>query len=196
MRAAKVATFVTLCLPLAWLASQIVAEIAQPGSALGADPGEAVVLHLGEWTLRVLLLTLCVSTARRLLGLGRLLQLRRMVGLFAFTYLCLHVLAYAGLLAGFDWVAVVDDLTERPYIMVGMLAFVMLLPLAVTSTRGWQRRLGRNWRRLHTLVYPAALAGIVHLVWLTKDGYAEATLYAVLLGFLLAERAWSRRRAA
>lgn len=196
MRAAKVTAFCLLSLPLAWLAVQVLGEIQQPGSALGADPGEAVVLQLGEWTLRFLLLTLCVSTLRRLVGWPGVLRLRRMVGLFAFSYLCLHLLAYVGLLAGFSLQAVVDDLTQRPYIMVGMLAVALLLPLAVTSTRAWQRRLGRSWQRLHRLIYPAAVFAIVHLAWLTKDGYAEVALYAGVLALLFGERLWAKRAAA
>jgi len=192
----KMIAFACLCLPLGLLVYDILAEIQQPGSALGADPGEAVVLHLGDWTLRVLLLTLCVSTLRRRAGWSWLARWRRMVGLFAFSYLCLHLAAYVGFLAGFDARAVLDDLTERPYIMVGMAAFGMLLPLAWTSTRGWQRRLGTAWVRLHRLIYPAAVLAIAHLAWLTKDGYAEVAVYSAVLGLLLAERAWSRRSAA
>lgn len=192
---AKVVAFVVLCLPLLWLGWQMLAEVRMPGSALGADPGEAVVLHLGQWTLRMLLLTLCVSSFRRLFGWTWLARFRRMVGLFAFSYLCLHILGYAALLAGFDWRSVIDDLTKRPYVTVGMGAFALLMPLAVTSTRGWQRRLGKRWQRLHRLIYPAAMLGLVHLAWLTKDGFAEVALYLVVLVLLLGERIWVKTAA-
>ena len=188
MRLLKLSLATLLLLPGAWLAYAMAQELAQPGSVLGADPGEAVVLHLGEWGLRILLLTLCVSTLRRLLGKPQLGQLRRLMGLFAFFYLALHVIAYIGLLAGFDWQMVGADFIERPYSIVGLLGFVALLPLAVTSTRGWRRRLGANWQRLHRLVYPAVAFGLVHLWWLTKDGFGELLIYGLVFAALLAER--------
>ena len=193
MNIAKVSLFVLLSLPLARLGQQIAVELHTPGAALGADPGEAVVRFLGEWTLILLLATLCVSSIARLSARSRLVVLRRTVGLFAFAYSCLHLLAYAGFLAGFSWSELVGDFTLRPYIMVGMAAFAMLLPLAVTSTRNWQLRLGGNWRRLHRLIYPAALFGVVHLAWLTKDGYGEVAAYGAVLALLFAERAYSWR---
>lgn len=174
--------------PLAWLAWAVAVELRQPGAALGADPGEAVVLHLGEWGIRMLLLALAVTPLRRWLGWPALARVRRLVGLFAFTYLALHFLAYLGFLAGFDGPAIVEDLTERPYITVGFLALLALVPLAATSTRGWQRRLGRRWQVLHRLVYPAAGLGLLHLWWLTKDGYGEVLAYSVLFLVLMAER--------
>ncbi len=196
MRLIKAWVFLALSAPLVWLGVLVAAEIDQPGSALGADPGEAVVAFLGQWTLRMVLLTLCVSSLRRRLGWTWMARLRRMIGLFAYTYLCLHLSAYVGFLAGFDWRSVVEDFTERAYITAGMAAFVLLTPLALTSTRGWQRRLGRRWRQLHWLIYPAAVLGIVHLVWLTKDGYGEVIVYALWLALLFGERWVSARRGA
>jgi sulfoxide reductase heme-binding subunit YedZ len=192
--------FTALCLPLAWLGYAIAGELNQPGSVLGADPGEAVVLFLGEWGLRLLLLTLAVTPLRRLTGWAELLGYRRMIGLFSFTYLALHLLAYVALLAEFDWRLVLEDFSDRAYITAGLIGFGLLLPLAVTSTRGWQRRLGRRWRSLHRLVYPAVFLGLLHLVWLTKDGYGEVAAYGVLLSLLMVERirhgAWWGRKAA
>ncbi len=141
----------------------------------------------------MLLAVLLVSTGRRLLEQPRLMRYRRMVGLFAFTYVCLHLLAYLGFLAGFDWAGILEDLLERPYISAGFLALLLLIPLAVTSTRAWRARLGRRWLRLHRAVYPAIALGILHHFWLTKDGYGESVLYlAVFLGLLL-ERLSQRR---
>jgi sulfoxide reductase heme-binding subunit YedZ len=192
--------FLALCLPLAWLGYAIVGELSQPGSMLGADPGEAVVLFLGEWGLRLLLLTLAVTSLRRLTGWRELVGYRRMVGLFSFTYLALHLAAYVALLAEFDWRLVVEDFSDRAYITVGLGGFGLLVPLAITSTRGWQRRLGRRWRRLHRLVYPAVFLGLLHLVWLTKDGYGEVAAYGVLFILMMLERirhgAWWRPKAA
>lgn len=175
--------------PLGWLAYAISVEVSNPGAALGADPGEAVVLFLGEWGIRFLLLALAVSPLRRRLGWPALARVRRLVGLFAFAYLSLHFVAYLGLLAGFDGAAILEDLTERAYIIAGALGLLALVPLAVTSTRGWQRRLGRRWKRLHRLVFAAAVLGLVHLLWLTKDGYGEVLFYAAVFGLLMADRA-------
>lgn len=174
--------------PLSWLGYAIVQEAQRPGSLLGADPGEAVVLYLGEWGIRMLLLALAVSPLRRRLGWPALARVRRLVGLFAFTYLTLHFLAYLGFLAAFDWSAILEDLTERAYITAGFLGLVALMPLALTSTRGWQRRLGRRWRALHRLVFAAAGLGLVHLLWLTKDGYGEVLAYGAVYLVLMGER--------
>ena len=189
----KPAFIVLLSVPAGWLGYAVASEFSEPGSVLGADPGEAVVLHLGEWTLRVLLLTLAVSPLRRRLGWTWLVRLRRSIGLWAFAYLCLHLTAYLGLLAEFDWRLVVEDFTERSYITAGMLALLLLIPLAITSTRGWQRRLGRGWQRLHRLIYLAMGLGLVHLTWLTKDGYGEVVLYGGLFGVLMLERIYHER---
>lgn len=179
--------------PLGWLVYAVVREIVSPGSALGPDPGAAVVLFLGEWGIRFLLLALAVSPLRRLLGWPALARVRRLVGLWAFVYLALHFLAYLTFLAGFDWAAIVDDLAERTYITAGALALLALVPLALTSTRGWQRRLGRRWLELHRLVFAAALLALVHLWWLIKDGYGEAVAYTAVFLLLMAERVGRRR---
>jgi sulfoxide reductase heme-binding subunit YedZ len=177
-------------LPLVWLAWAVAGELATPGSRLGADPGEAVTQYLGEWGLRLLLLTLAISPLHRRLHWRGAIRWRRILGLFAFGYLLLHALAYAGLLAEFDLDLVIDDLVRRPYITVGALALLLLTPLAVTSTRAWQRRLGRDWRRLHRLVYAAAVLGLLHLFWLTRDGYGEWLLYLLIFMLLMVERRW------
>ncbi len=174
--------------PLAWLVWAVGVEIRAPGSALGADPGEAVVLYLGELGIRMLLLALAITPLRRRLSWPALARWRRLVGLFAFSYLALHLLAYLWFLAGFDWGAIVEDLTERTYITAGAAGLVALLPLALTSTRGWQRRLGRRWRSLHRLVFAAAALGLLHLLWLTKDGYGEVLAYGVVYLLLMGER--------
>lgn len=184
----KVLVWLACGAPLAWLGYAMAVEIQRPGAALGGDPGEAVVLFLGEWGLRMLLLALAVTPLRRHLGWPALARVRRLVGLFAFSYLSLHFVAYLGLLAGFDWGTIARDLTERRYIIVGALGLLALLPLAVTSTRGWQRRLGRRWKRLHQLVFLAAALGLVHLLWLTKDGYGELLLYGLVFALLMADR--------
>ena len=127
----KLALFGLLALPLIFLGVDIAAELTEPGSRLGADPGQAVVIYLGEWSLWMLLAVLTVSTGRRVLSQPKLIRYRRMVGLFAFAYLCLHLLAYVGFLAGFAWQQVLEDVTDRPYISVGFLALLFF-----TATTG------------------------------------------------------------
>lgn len=195
----RVVVFAALSLPLALLGVDIAREIASPGSALGAEPGEAVVHELGAWGLRTLLLTLLISSVARLAGKPGLIRFRRMAGLWAFSYVVLHFTAWFALLAGLDLDAALGDFTKRPYITMGLTALLLLIPLAVTSTRGWQRRLGRRWRLLHRLVYPAAVAAWIHLLWLSKASYMDAAIYGAVLALLFAERirdAVRRRRRA
>ncbi len=191
--ALKAATFIALSLPLAWLAFAIAGELRTPGLMLGADPGEAVLLHLGEWGLRALLLTLSVSTIRRRLGYAPILRVRRMAGLFAFTYIALHFLCYLWFFTEFDGRLIVAELAERPYITVGFAAFVILLALAFTSTDGWRRRLRQRWRKLHRLVYAAAALGLLHFWWLTKAGYGEVLVHGLWLALLYIDRLHAAR---
>ena len=193
----KVVVFALLAMPLAWLAANIAGEIVEPGSALGPEPGEAVVHELGIWALRILLATLLISSIARLARKPGLIRFRRMAGLWAFAYVVLHFTAYLGLLAGFHLDTILGDFTKRPYITMGLAALLMLIPLAITSTRGWQRRLGHRWRQLHRLVYLAALAAWIHLLWLSKVSYLDAVIYGTLLAALLGERVFQavgRRR--
>lgn len=189
----KPLSFALLALPGVWLVFAIVGEANAPGSQLGADPVAAVVDFLGEWGLRMLLLALSVSPLRRVTGWSWLARLRRMVGLFAFTYIALHFLAFTALIVGWDWSALLTEIIERPYVTVGFAALLLLLPLAITSTAGWQRRLRRRWLQLHKLVFVAVGLGLLHLAWLTKDGYAELSLYILVFALLLGERWWHAR---
>ncbi len=190
----KVSVFSLALIPLLLLGYDVLQEYQQPGSALGAEPAEAVVRWLGNWAVRLLLLTLAISSLTRLTSLAKLITVRRMLGLFAFAYACLHLLAYVFLLAGGDLGTVLDDFIKRPYITAGLTAFLLLLPLAVTSTGAWQRRLRRNWMRLHRLIYPAAIVVVVHILWLAKGSYFDSFLYSAVLGVLLLERIYSRQR--
>ena len=183
---------VLLSLPLVWLAWLVYLDLQNPGTALGADAGETLVHYLGEWALIVLLGAYAVTPLRQWWAVPFLIRSRRMVGLFAFAYVCLHLLSYAWFYLGFDAGALLEDFAERPYIMVGMVAFFCLLLMAVTSTQGWQRRLRRNWKRLHTLMYPTLALALVHLWWLTRDGYGEVLLYTGVFFVLSAARLWSK----
>jgi len=161
---------------------------------LGANPIEFTIRYLGDWALRFLLIALAVTPVRLLTGWNIVARLRRMLGLFAFFYVCLHMLAYIGLDQFFDFAAIWKDIIKRIYITIGMAAFVMLLALAVTSTDGMARRLGgKAWRRLHKLVYPAAVAAVIHYMLMIKAGYLEAAVYAVILALLLAIRLFKKR---
>ncbi len=183
--------------PAAWLGFHVYELIYDPTPALGplgADPVEYIVRFLGEWGLRILLLSLLLSTLARRLKKPVIIRVRRLVGLFAFAYVSAHLVGYVWLLAEARWGEIIADVFDRPYITVGLLGWVTLLPLAVTSTRGWQRKLGRNWKRLHQLVYVAVIAGVVHLFWLTKDGFEEVVVYALITALLLAERRFKGTR--
>ncbi len=157
--------------------------------ALGANPIETVTHATGDWTLRLLLATLAITPLRTLTGVNELARYRRLLGLFAFFYAALHLLTYVWLDKFFDFHGIVRDVVRRPFIAAGMTAFVLLLPLAVTSTAGWIRRLGgRGWRWLHRLVYVAAAAGVAHYYWLVKSDVRLPVMYGVALAVLLLAR--------
>jgi methionine sulfoxide reductase heme-binding subunit len=160
------------------------------GASLGANPVEEILNVCGKTGLNCLMLTLCVTPLRRSTGINRLIAFRRLLGLFAFFYLVLHFLTYALLDLGLAWDTLLVDITERPYITVGFTALVLMTPLALTSTHGMQRRLGRAWVKLHRLVYAIAVLAIVHYWWQikSKTDVGEPLLYAFLLTVLLGVR--------
>lgn len=155
---------------------------------LGADPVETITHRTGRWGLRFLLITLAVTPLRRILGFNRLIRFRRMFGLFAFFYLSLHFATYIVLDQFFALAYIVEDIAERPYITVGFTSWLLLIPLAVTSTDAWIRRLGKRWGTLHRLVYVAAAGGILHFLWLVKADIRRPVLYGVALVVLLSLR--------
>jgi sulfoxide reductase heme-binding subunit YedZ len=191
-RLLKPVLFMLCALPLAWLLAR---AFGAAGLGLGANPIDELQDRLGEWGLRLLLATLCVTPLAVSLRKPWLLGVRRMLGLFAFTYLVLHFLTWLVLDQGFDLDAIAADIAKRPYITVGFAAFLLLVPLAVTSTAGWMRRLGRRWHQLHRLVYPAAIMGCTHFWWQVKADWREPAVYAAVLALLLGwrlRRAWRR----
>jgi sulfoxide reductase heme-binding subunit YedZ len=171
---------------------------------LSADPIKEGIHYLGEWGLRLLAVTLAITPARKLLGWGWLQRFRRTVGVFAFAYIALHLTAYIAVDQGFDWPHIWGDIVKRPYITFGMIGFVLLIPLAVTSTNAMIRRLGaRRWRNLHRLVYVIAPLGVLHYDLLVKRDASWPHFYAAIIGALLLYRVYealknglSRRRAA
>lgn len=164
-------------------------------SGLGANPIEELTHVSGEYTLRWLLVSLAVTPLRRHFGWSWAAPLRRTFGLAAFCYGAMHFTTYLALDQFFDWDAIVEDVLDRRYITVGFAGFLCMLPLAITSTRGWMKRLGGRWIRLHRLAYLAAICGVVHFLWLVKADLLAPLLHAALLVTLLATRLFARNRA-
>jgi len=188
----KALCFFLALLPLARLFYGAITE------TLGANPIEYIIRDLGTWGLTFLLITLSVTPLRRITGWNWLLRFRRMFGLFAFFYVCLHFTSYIWWDQFFDWDAIWKDILKRPFITVGIFTFLMLLPLALTSTNAMIKRLGaRRWQSLHRLVYPIAICGVLHYWWLVKRDITKPFIYAsiltILLGFRLAYKYIEKR---
>ena len=173
----------TLCLlPFAVLVLNLLTD------QLGANPIEAFTRKSGEWGLRFLLITLSVTPLKQLIKKSWPMRYRRMLGLFAFFYVCIHLSSYIVLDQFFDWSEIWADILKRPFITIGMTAFVLLIPLAVTSNKHMIRRLGRRWQHLHRLIYPIAICAVLHFFWLVKADVYWPTVYATILFFLLTYR--------
>lgn len=190
----KVPLFLACLLPLGKLALE---AFGVAGLSLGANPIEHLIHRCGLWGLIFLLVTLSVTPLRMLTGQNWLLRFRRMLGLFAFFYICLHFLIYSGLDQRFDFAAVGEDILKRPYITLGITGLTLLIPLALTSTAAMMRRLGRRWLQLHRLVYVIAILGVWHFYWQVKKDISEPLLYAGILALLLGYRvvsAWHKKK--
>jgi methionine sulfoxide reductase heme-binding subunit len=160
---------------------------------LTANPIEFITHFTGDWTIRFLIITLAVTPLRKILRLPQLIRFRRMFGLFAFLYVCLHFSTWIGLDKFFDFSEMWKDVQKRRFITVGFIGFVLMIPLAITSTAGWIRRLGgKRWQSLHRAIYFSAIAGVIHYYWLVKSDVRKPLQYAFLVGILLAWRlgAW------
>jgi sulfoxide reductase heme-binding subunit YedZ len=163
--------------------------------ALGANPAENIIHTNGDWTIRFLLITLFITPLRRLLGIPSLIQFRRMLGLFAFFYGCLHLTSYLWLDQFFDWAGIWKDIYKRPYITVGFAGWLLMVPLALTSTAWSIRKLGgKRWQLLHRLIYFSALCGVIHYYWLVKSDVTRPLLYGAILLALILARAVFRSR--
>jgi sulfoxide reductase heme-binding subunit YedZ len=185
----KTVVFLLCLIPVAQLA------LGAYQDTLGANPIEAITHGTGDWTLRMLLITLCVTPLRKLTGLHWVLRLRRMLGLFAFAYAGMHFMTYLWLDQFFELSAIAKDIMKRPFITVGFAAFVLLVPLAATSNNFAIRRLGgRRWQSLHRSVYAISMFGVVHYWWLVKKDITEPLIYALILAALLGIRAWWREQ--
>ena len=173
--------------------SLLVADILQ--GRLGANPIEEITHRTGDWTLIFLLVTLGVSPVRRLTGWGVVVQFRRMLGLFAFSYGLVHFSIFVVFDHFFDLAAILEDIVKRPYVTVGFASLMLLVPLAITSTKGWVKRLGgRRWNRLHRLVYVTAAGGVLHYLWLVKADTRRPIVFGLVLVALLAARLWRPKK--
>ena len=165
---------------------------------LGANPFEELTRRSGEWTLRFLLIVLAITPLRKITGQGWLMTYRRMLGLYAYFYACFHLLTYLWFDQFFDWQEIYIDIIKRPFITVGILAFILLTPLAITSTNNWMKRLGKRWKQLHQAVYVIAILGVLHFIWLVKADLRTPLIYAaillVLLGYRVVNSASIRKR--
>lgn len=181
-RGIKPVVFVLSLVPLSLLFYAAVTD------GLGANPVEKLTHQTGLWGLYFLLVTLSITPLKKFTGITWPVSLRRMLGLYAFFYACLHLTVYFWLDQSFQWQAIIEDIVKRPYITLGLTAWLLLLPLALTSNQYSMRLLKNNWKRLHRLVYIAALLVVVHFIWLVKADYAEPLLYLGILLLLLLSR--------
>jgi sulfoxide reductase heme-binding subunit YedZ len=182
LRITKILIFLSALVPmerLAWKAFH---------DGLGANPVEVITHSTGDWTLILILTTLSITPLRKLTKQYWLIGVRRMIGLFAFFYGCLHFTTYIWLDKSFDVHEMIKDVYKRPFITAGFTAFVLMIPLALTSTKGWIRRLGKNWQRLHRLIYVTGIAAVIHYIWLVKADLRKPLQYAFVLSVLLLYR--------
>lgn len=182
MKRLRILTFLTCLIPFVLLLLKVLQN------DLGPDPAKELALETGEWSIRFLLLALAMTPLRQLSGRIEFAQRRRMIGLFALFYASVHFLVWVVFLLGLRWGAILEEVIERPYITLGFSSFLILVVLGATSPRVMVRRLGKNWRRLHRLVYVAGVLAIIHLVWIVRTDLSEALVYGAILAGLLGWR--------
>jgi sulfoxide reductase heme-binding subunit YedZ len=179
-----------------YLGWQVYLLTAGQSNTLGADPAKAIVFFNGDWALRFMLLTLAVTPLRKISGWAPLARLRRMLGLFAFMYASIHFAAFTVLILELRLQDLGAELVERPYILLGFIAWLGLVPLAVTSNQHMLRRLKQRWKKLHLLVFPVVVLQLAHLFWLTRSDYTEPVVYGVVVALLIGYRLFNRPRRA
>ena len=189
-RIIKPLVFIASLIPFFWLLLEAFGTL---GRGLGANPIETIQDWFGLWALRFLLITLSISPVRHITGMVWLLQLRRMFGLFAFFYASIHFLNYLVLDKRLDFPAIIEDVLDRLFITLGAASLLLLIPLAITSTNGWRRRLGKRWQKLHYLIYPIGIMVCWHFFWQVKQDILEPLIYCLILATLLGYRLWRRR---
>ena len=185
---AKPAVFLLCLLPGAYLAYAVYLAFTGGENLLGPDPAQFLSLETGEWAIRLLILSLAITPLRYLLNWPYAFRFRRMIGLFAYFYVCMHLLVFLMFLLQWQWGAIGREIAERPFITIGFAGFVLLTLLALTSSNAAQRKLGRNWKRLHRLTYAASILGVMHVIWIVRSSYFDAVLYGSLVLLLLAYR--------
>ena len=184
----RIAVFLLSLIPFFYLLQAVVRLQAGEWDILGPEPGRTIVFFTGTWAFNFLLFTLVITPAKDMLKQKWLMVHRRMIGLFAFFYASLHLLAYFAFLLEWQWVELSKEIIERSYLLVGMLAWLMLVPLTITSTKNWQRRLKRSWKKLHKLVYFIGLLAAIHYLLQIRSSWFEPVLYTLLLLLILAPR--------
>lgn len=184
----KPLVFAVLALPALHMFYAVFLAFTGGENLLGPDPAKTLALLTGEWSIRILLVSLAMTPLRYLINWSYAWQLRRMTGLFAFFYASLHLLVFIMFLLGWEWSELATEVIERPYITLGFAAYVLMLPLALTSFNLAQRRLGRNWKKLHRAVYLVSLLAVLHVVWIVRSSYGDAVLYGGITGLLLGYR--------
>ena len=182
MKRLRILTFLICLIPFVLLLFKVLQN------DLGPDPAKELALETGEWSIRFLLLALAMTPLRHLSGRMEFAQRRRMIGLFALFYASVHFLVWVIFLLGLRWGAILEEVVERPYITIGFSSFLILIVLGATSHRVMVRKLGKNWRRLHRLVYVAGVLAVIHLVWIVRTDLSEALLYGAILAGLLGWR--------
>lgn len=186
--------FLVLLMPFIYMCYQIFALQLGENDTLGPEPGKAITWFMGEWAFNVLILTLAVTPVRKWFGWGWILIHRRMLGLFVMFYATLHLLAYMAFLLGWEWSDIGIELIERPYLTLGFIAWLLLVPLAVTSTKAWQRRLKKKWKTIHKLIYVIAILCSIHYLLQIRSSWFEPSIYALIVIILLSQRLSFRRK--
>lgn len=190
----KLLTFFLCLAPAVYIGWQIWLVTSGQTNALGPDPGKAIEHFNGDWALRLLLVTLAVTPVRRITGWTGVVRLRRMLGLFTFFYVVLHLLSYLVFMKQLNWPAVWQDIERRPYILVGFAAFCLMVPLALTSNQWSMRRLKQRWKPLHRLIYAIVILALIHLFFLIRSSYLQEFIYACSAALLLGYRAFKSPR--
>lgn len=180
--------FFALLIPFLWMIYAVVFN------ALGPDPAKELAHFSGEWAIRILMLSLSVTPLRILTGKTFWIRYRRMLGLFAFFYVVLHLLIFIAFYLGFDLLEVLVELKERPYILMGFFSILLLLPLAITSTNRWRQKLGKRWLLLHKLVFPAMVFALIHVLWQVRSDYSSALIYIAAFVFLILVRLFKTKK--
>lgn len=187
-RFTKPVLFILLLLPALYYFYAVYLAYTGGKNLLGTDPAQYLSHETGQWAIRILILSLAMTPIRYLLNWPYAWQLRKMTGLYALFYVSLHLLVFLAFLLGWEWQRIGVEIVERPYITVGFAAFVLLVPLGLTSFKLAQRKLGRRWKQLHRVVYAVNILAVLHLTWIVRSDYGEAFMYGSLVAFLLGYR--------